>query len=154
MSDPTVIEKALKMENKEDAVFEIFKHLLLRLAEGDQSLTQPEKNFVYANKVEREAFSVGFGFFFLSPSSEYAHETLQALREIGAKAEADLLQKAIDKFPDSTVPKDFRTRINAITHIWEADEDAWGDYADRRYNSDNFLALLIEYIWNNRTEFR
>lgn len=155
MSDPTVIENALKQEDTNEAIMAIDEYLFRRFDDDASSLSGPEKIFVYVENVEREVNNGGFSQFFYNSSGDYAHESVDALQAIGAEATADLLQKAIEQFPNGRVPKDEDERTAVLDQIDETAEDAWNNLDDEFYEyTDNIAALLLEYVRNNRAEFK
>ena len=58
-----------------------------------------------------------FNQFFCNSSGRNAHETILSLKSIGAEKTANLLQKAIDQFPDKHVPKNKKERIELVLQI-------------------------------------
>jgi hypothetical protein len=155
MGDPSAIENALKNADTNEAIIMIDEYLSRRFYEDENSLTAPEKNVVFVENVEREVNNGGFSQFFYNPTGNYAHESVDALREIGAETTAELLQKAIDQFPDGQVPKDEDARMVVLEQIGETAEKAWSKLDDEFYESeDNITALVLEYVRKNRAEFR
>jgi hypothetical protein len=117
-------------------------------------LTEPQKNFYFNQNLEREINNGGFNQFFYNSSGDFAHETLTSLRTIGANKTADILQQAIDQFPDSTVPKDRAKRQEILEQIENTADEVWEqlDQAFYKYE-DNLYNLNIEYIKQNRNSF-
>ncbi|MFC1884772.1 DMP19 family protein [Thermodesulfobacteriota bacterium] len=154
-NDVSVVDNALEKEDATKAIIAIDEKLFQQFYENPDSLSGPEKNFVFVENVEREVNNGGFSQFFYNSSGDYAHESLEALREIGAESAAELLEKAIDQFPDGTVPKDRDERIAVLEQIRDRAEKVWNGLDDKFYGyPDDIAALLLEYVRNNRPEFK
>lgn len=73
-------------------------------------------------------------------------DVIEALNNIGANQTKELLQSAIDKFPDSTVPTDRDKRIKALENI-DPDNTIFNDLDDRFYSREEYIAVLtIQHI--------
>jgi hypothetical protein len=139
-----------------NAIIEIDNYVCKLCSWGDtlDRLTEPQKNFYFNQNLEREINNGGFNQFFYNSSGDFAHETLTSLRTIGANKTADILQQAIDQFPDSTVPKDRAKRQEILEQIENTADEVWEqlDQAFYKYE-DNLYNLNIEYIKQNRNSF-
>lgn len=69
-----------------------------------EALTPNAKVLYVVQLLDGEVFNGGFHQYFSNSPGKYAHETLAALRELGAPRAAGLLQRAIDAFPNKRVP--------------------------------------------------
>lgn len=73
---------------------------------------------------------------------------------IGAKATADILQKAIDEFPNKRIPQDWDERLDILEQIEETAGEVWGELDDKFFEyADDLNALNIEYIKRNQDKF-
>lgn len=117
-------------------------------------LTESQKHFYFNQNLEREINNGGFNQYFYNSSGDFAHETITSLRTIGANKTADILQQAINQFPNSTVPKDRAKRQEILEQIEDMANEEWEqlDHAFYRYE-DNLYDLNIEYIKQNRRTF-
>jgi hypothetical protein len=79
-----------------------------------------------------EVINGGFGQFFENSSGQHAGATLEALRRIGAKLSAELLEKALTAFPGSVVPTDQRQRYELLSEF-EAQHPRFLDELDEIY---------------------
>jgi len=117
-------------------------------------LSEPQKNFYLNQNLEREINNGGFNQYFINSSGDYAHETIQSLKLIGANHTADILQKAIDQFPDKKVPKDRDERIEIVEKIEETANEVWEDLDQKFFEYvDDLNALNIEYVRRNKEHF-
>lgn len=150
------IDALLSSPDENNAIIEIDNYISKLCAWGDSlnSLTEPQKNFYFDQNLEREINNGGFNQFFYNSSGDFAHETITSLRIIGAGKTADILQKAIDQFPDSVVPKDRVKRQEVLEQIEENANEVWEqlDQAFYKYE-DNLHDLNIEYVKQKRNSF-
>lgn len=104
--------------------------------------------------LEREINNGGFNQYFLNSSGNYANETVNSLKQIGANFTSEILQKAINEFPNKNVPFDQNYRQEIMEQIEDDANDKWEELEEDffEYNDDlNFLHL--EYIRNNKDSF-
>lgn len=90
-------------------------------------LTDAQKVFFYTQSIEREVNNGGFSLYFTNSSGGFAHETVAALKLIGANHTADLLQAAIDLFPEGCVPKDGAERKRLATEMGKSAQQKWDE---------------------------
>lgn len=102
------IDTLLSSPDINNAIIEIDNYVCRLCSWGDtlDRLTEPQKSFYFNQNLEREINNGGFNQYFYNSSGDFAHETIASLRTIGANKTADILQQAIDQFPNSAVPKD------------------------------------------------
>lgn len=110
-------------------------------------LTDHQKLFYLNQNLEREINNGGFKQYFCNSSGDNAHETVLSLKAIGADKTAEILQKAIDQFPNKTVPKDRDERNEIVEEIEEAADEVWNDLDQMFYEyEDDLNSLNIEYV--------
>jgi hypothetical protein len=138
------LEKILKAENINDSIIEIddFVSELCQWGERLDKLTEPQKNFYFNQCLEREVNNGGFSLYFTNSSGEYAHQTVETLKLIGANNFAKILQKAIDKFPSKTVPQDREERQEIVEQIEEKNDEVWEKLEDKFYEYPEDLNQL------------
>jgi len=150
------IDALLSSPDTNNAIIEIDYYVCKLCSYGDtlDRLTEAQKNFYFNQNLEREINNGGFNQYFYNSSGDFAHETITSLRKIGADKTAVILQKAIDQFPDSTVPKDRTNRQEILEQIEDTANEVWEqlDQAFYKYE-DNLYDLNIEYIKQNRNSF-
>jgi hypothetical protein len=118
------------------------------------ALTEPQKNFYHNQNLEREINNGGFSQYFVNSSGDFAHETVKSLRAIGANHTADILQAAIDEFPNKKVPRDRDERTELVRQIEEIANEKWEDLDQKFFEyKDDLNSLNIEYVKKHRTEF-
>lgn len=150
------IDTLLSSPDTNNAIIEIDNFVCKLCLWGDtlDRLTEPQKNFYFNQNLEREINNGGFNQYFYNSSGDFAHETLASLRTIGADKTADILQQAIDQFPNSIVPKDRTERQNILEQIEDKADEMWEQLDQKFYNyEDNLYDLNIEYIKQNRSSF-
>jgi hypothetical protein len=95
----------------------------------------------------------GLDQYFFNSSGEYAHETVEALKSIGAFKTASILQEAINRWPNGEIPKDIGKRREISLQI-NPDVDLFEDLDQKFYEYEEDLNLLnLEYIRKNREDF-
>jgi hypothetical protein len=137
-------------KNVTDIIINIFDAVIKLIKDDDlKELSEPQKNFYLNQVLEAEVNNGGFSQYFLN-NGEYAHETVDSLKAIGAEKTADLLQKAINKFPKSKVPKDWDERYDRLEKIEDKDDEIWDKFDDKFYDyEDNLNELNLNYIREN-----
>jgi hypothetical protein len=150
------IEKLLASDNINKSIIELDNFICELCAWGDNldKLTEQQKNFYYNQNLEREVNNGGFNQYFLNSSGNFAHETINSLKTIKADKTAEILQKAIDLFPNKTVPKNRIERQELIEKIEETSNPIW-DELDQKFfvYEDNLNSLNIQYIRQNKENF-
>ena len=150
------LEKLLKAKNINDSIIKIdnFVSELCQWGERLDKLTEPQKNFYFNQCLEREVNNGGFSQYFTNSSGEYAHQTVETLKLIGANNFAKILQKAIDKFPSKTVPQDSGERQEIVEQIEENNDEVWEKLDDKFYEyPEDLNQLNINYIMQNKEFF-
>ena len=96
----------------------------------------------------------GFHLYFWNSTGEFALETITSLEAIGAYHTWPLLQKAIDQFPGSNVPKDRDKRQVVVGQIADVADKVW-NVLDQQFFKypDNLNQLNMNYVKENRLFF-
>lgn len=117
-------------------------------------LTAPQKVFYLNQNLEREINNGGFNQYFCNSTGDNAQETVLSLKAIGAGKTAEILQKAIDQFPDKKVPKDRDERNEIVEQIEEDVNEVWDEVDQEFYKYEEDLnSLNIEYVKKHREFF-
>ncbi len=120
-----------------------------------ETLTEPAAFVYLAGVFEGEVVKGGFRQFLSGPSGEFANATLRALREIGAHASLELLEKALAVFPEGVAPADWGARLADLAQsdegdprFFEAFDDIYNRYVDAQSPDrvENINALLLDYM--------
>ncbi|MFY7734889.1 MAG: DMP19 family protein [Bacteroidia bacterium] len=146
----------LASADSNNAIIEIDNYVCKLCLYGDNidRLTQPQRNFYFNQNLEREINNGGFNQYFYNSSGDFAHETIISLRIIGADKTADILQKAIDQFPNSRVSKDRAKRQEVLEQIEDAANEVWEELDQTFYKyEDDLNELNIQYIKQNLNLF-
>jgi hypothetical protein len=122
--------------------------------EALDKLTEPQKTFYFNQYLEKEINNGGFNQYFYNSAGNFSHQTVIALRQINATKTANILQSAIDQFPNSIVPED-RTNRQAILETIEDKADGVWEQLDQKFFAyeENLSDLNIEFIKQNRSYF-
>ncbi len=150
------IDRLLTAENVNNSIIELDNFICELCGWGDnmENLTDSQRIFYYNQNLEREVNNGGFNQYFINSSGDFAHETINSLKTIGANHTADILQSAIDQFPDKKVPSDRDERIELVGQIEETANEKWEDLDQKFFEyKDNLNSLNIEYVKKYRTEF-
>jgi hypothetical protein len=150
------LEKLLSSEDTNGSIIQIDNSIGGLCSYGDEmdKLTEAQKQFYYNQCLEREINNGGFNQYFFNSSGDFAHQTVQSLIKIGAKKTADILQKAIDQFPDKNVPQDRTERQELLEQIEEEANPVWEELDQKFFAyEDNLNALNIKFVKNNKDKF-
>jgi Domain of unknown function (DUF4375) len=150
------LEKLLASADINSSIIELdnFICLICQWGEKIEILTYEQQQFYFIQNLEREVNNGGFEQYFVNSSGDFAHETLEALKIVGALLTATLLQIAIDEFPNQNVPKDRNERIDFIINLSEKTSEVW-EKLDQKFFAyeDDLNTLNIEYVRKNRHSF-
>ncbi|MRM82662.1 DMP19 family protein [Riemerella anatipestifer] len=150
------LEKLLSSEDTNNSVIEIDNFINNLCSYGDRldKLTEPQKQFYYNQCLEREVNNGGFNQYFVSPSGEFAHQTLHSLIDIGAETTAGILQKAIEQFPNKKVPTDRDERIDLVEEIEEVANEVWENLDEKFFEyADDLNTLNLDFVKKHKSYF-
>jgi len=150
------LEELLNSDDSTGSIIELDNFIgeLCNYGDDFSTLTDQQKLFYLNQNLEREINNGGFNQYFINSSGNNAHETILSLKAIGADKTADILQKAIDQFPNKTVPKNRNERIETVEQIEEAADKVWNDLDNKFYEyEDNLNTLNMEYIRKHKDFF-
>jgi hypothetical protein len=154
MSFDKKTEEILKNKSGQDAIIEMDDLLSPIFYDNPDKLTKCEKNIVYIEELEREINNGGFNQYFFNSSGDFAMEAINALKIIGSKIFLEILQEAVNKFPDKIVPKDRYERQELLKKI-DKNIELWEELDNRFYKyEEDIYGLMIKYIHKNINEFR
>ena len=143
------LDNLLKSQDINKSIIELDTFICELCEYGDDfsKLTDHQKLFFLNQNLEREINNGGFNQYFYNSSGDEAHETILSLKAIGANKTAIILQKAIDQFPNKTVPKDRDERAEVLAQIEEIANEAWEELDQEFYEyEDDLNTLNIEYV--------
>ena len=150
------LEKLLSSDDTNGSIIELDNFIGELCSYGDEmdKLTEEQKLFYYNQCLEREINNGGFNQYFFNSSGDFAHKTIQSLQTIGANKTADILQKAIDQFPNSNVPEDRTERKEILEQIEETADVVWEDLNQKFFSyEDDLNTLNIEFVRKNKDKF-
>lgn len=150
------IDRLLLSSDKNKSIIEFDNYICKLCVWGDEldKLTEPQKNFYYNQELEREVNNGGFNQYFSNSSGVFALETVMSLKLIGADKTADLLQNAIDQFPNKTIPNGRDERQEVLERIQEKANEVWNKLDQKFFAyEDDLNTLNIEYVRQNKDKF-
>ena len=150
------LEKLLSSDETNGSIIELDNFIGELCSYGDDmdKLTEQQKQFYYNQCLEREINNGGFNQYFFNSSGDFAHKTVQSLLIIGANKTADILQKAIDQFPNSNVPENRTERQEILEQIQETADLIWEELDQKFFTyEDDLNTLNIEFIRKNKDKF-
>lgn len=146
----------LRIEDSTNMVVCLSGHIGKKCGYGvaTRNISRAELTIYLCQALEGEVNNGGFSQFFFNSSGDYASETVEALREIGALKTAVILQKANSVYPNGLVPKDRDEREQYLLDNEEVGK-ALSEADDAFYGCEENLAeLSYTYVMNNRGQFR
>jgi len=150
------IEELLLSENINNSIVELDNYIceICDWGEKPDNLTNEQKNFFFNQNLEREINNGGFYQYLFNSSGDFALETINSLKIIGADKTATILQQAIDQFPDKIVPKNRTERQEVLEKIEETANEIFEDL-DQKFlvYDDDLNTLNIEFVRQNKNKF-
>jgi len=150
------LETVLSSDDTNGSIVELDNFIGDLCSYGDDmdKLTEPQKQFYYNQCLEREINNGGFNQYFINSSGDFSHKTIQSLIVIGANTTADILQKAIDQFPDKKVPQDRDERIELVEQIEETANEFWEKLDQKFFEyADDLNTLNLNFVKQNKADF-
>ena len=150
------IDALLLSKNKNNSIIELDNFIceLCDWGEKLDNLTEEQKNFFFNQNLEREVNNGGFNQYFYNSSGDFAHETINSLKIIGADKTANILQQAIDLFPDKTVPQNRTKRQEILEKIEETVSEIFEELDQKFFiYEDDLNTLNIEFVRQNKDKF-
>ncbi len=148
--------ESLLLNDTDKLIIDLDNYLceLSEYGEALQKLSEAQKVFYYNQELEREINNGGFNQYFYNSGGNFAHQTIASLLQINANNTANILQLAIDQFPDAKVPNDQTERQEVLESIEEGANEIWEALDDRFLEyEDNLYDLNIEFIKQNIGSF-
>ena len=127
----------------------------LKSERGMEALSTAERAILLVWAYPAAINDGGHPSFFYNSYGEYAHETVQALRDIGAPQYAAILSRAIDLFPARRVPRNIDERNKSFDALPEEAYDVMDSLDNEFYTlgHDELLERAIAF-WKNVTTLR
>ena len=150
------IDKLLNADDKNDSIIKLDNYICELCAWGENidGLSDPQRTFYFNQNLEREINNGGFNQYFVNSSGQFAHETLLSLKAIGANKTADILQSAIDQFPDKNVPKDSDTRQECVEQIEDTANEIWDELDQKFYEyQDDLESFNLDFVKKYKDDF-
>ena len=122
--------------------------------EAMERLSDAEKTFYLVFQLEAEVNNGGFSQFFFNTSGNFANETADALRAIGADKTAEIYLRAIGVF-GGEVPKNRRERQDMLEKAKTDEVNKILSECDREFCAypDNLTELCYKFVFENKEQF-
>ena len=146
----------LQMENEEVALMELdtFLNEISMYGDNLHELSDAQRTIFLNVALEREINNGGFNQYFFNSAGDYAYQTVDSLREVGAYTMADILQEAINLFPNGELPEDQFERQEVLEEIEGTASEKWFELDDRFLAyPENLLELNMDFIRANTDQF-
>ncbi len=150
------LDELLSSDDQNGSIIELDSFIGELCSYGDDmdKLTEPQRLFYLNQNLEREINNGGFNQYFINSSGDFAHQTIQSLTAIGARTTADILQKAIDQFPNKQVPQDRDERIDAVQQIEQTANEVWEELDQEFFEyKDDLNSLNLDYVRKHNGDF-
>lgn len=150
------LETLLSSDDTDGSIIELYTFIakLCSYGEDMDKLTEPQKLFYYNQCLESEINNGGFNQYFFNSSGDFANLTIQSLQTIRANTTADILQKAIDQFPDKKVPLDWTERQEILEQIQDTADPVWEELDQKFYEyADDLNTLNLNFIRQHKADF-
>jgi hypothetical protein len=142
--------KTISGDNLNKIIDTIYQDILKASDYGENlyKVTEEQKIVYHITRLESEICNGGLNQFFFNSSGQYATETLDSLRKIGATRTLSILEKAISFWPDFFVPKDTTTRRQELIEKIEQVADSEWTKLDKVYyqDEDKITEKLFQFI--------
>jgi hypothetical protein len=151
------IDALIASDDTNGSVIELDNYVceLCEWGERMDKLSAPQKVFYFNQELEREVNNGGFEQYFFNSYGSFAHETIESLNAVNAKKTAELLQHAVNQFPDGKVPKLTEDRRKLMLNLWpESDNKVWEDLDQKFFAyEDDLNALNMAFVQTNHEFF-
>ena len=150
------LETLLTSSDTKESVIKLSCFITKACDYGDsmEKLTKSQKQFYYNREFEREVNNGGFAQYFFNSSGDFVHQTIHSLRAIGADTTANILQEAIDQFPDKNVPQDRTERYKILEQIQDTAKPIWDEIEKRFFEYPDDLNILnLDFVKQNKNDF-
>lgn len=151
------IDSLLKSDDNANIVMIIDESLNIISNYGEEidKLTQPQRNLLFVENLEREINNGGFNQFYFNTSGDYSLETVDALLAIGAIKTAEIVKEANSQFPNQEILSDRGERRETLLQIEDIAQPVWDKCDEKFYKyQENILDLLVNYIKENKEKFK
>lgn len=151
------VNSILNSKNRDEVVYEVYEYISSKSI--NKKLNESQRVVLLIENMQMEINNGGFSQFYLNSTGNYAHETFEALKEIGAIKASEVIRKANSEFPQGKVPKDRNTRFNLTVNISKKSQEKWNNLSNHIYGInrgtgelyiENLNTLLFEFIKNNK----
>lgn len=150
------LEMLLSSDDINSSIIELDNYIRQLCSYGNvmDNLTEQQKQFYYNQCLEREINNGGFSQYFFNSTGDFASVTVQSLRTIRANITADILQTAIDQFPDKIASQNRMERQEILEKIEGVANPIWEELNQKFFAYEDDLNLLnIEFIKQHKDKF-
>ena len=150
------IEKIISSTDLNDSIIALDNYICERCQWGQnlRNLNKEQKIFYFNQELECEVNNGGFAQYFLNSSGNYAHDTVKSLESIGANHTANILQLAINEFPDKTVPSNREIRQKVLMDMPQKANEIWNNLDENFFQyKDDLNSLNMDFVKRNKSSF-
>jgi hypothetical protein len=148
--------KLVESNNINNSIIEFDNYIgdLCAYGEDMSKINYAQITFYLNQCCEREINNGGFNQFYYNSSGDFAHETVESLKKIGAVKTSEIVLKANNLFPNGEVPKNRNQRQRILEKIEDNVSDEWEKLNDKfmMYEED-LNHLNMTYIKKNKDKF-
>ena len=120
----------------------------------EAELSTPQQVFLRVWAVKGEVDNGGFEQFFFNSAGDRAHQTVKALREIGARSTAHVVEQACSFFGPKGPPPIQEARQVVLAKIYPHAEATWTRLEGEFYSDpDRLDRKLVESVIENKDHF-
>jgi hypothetical protein len=151
------IDNIVNSKNINDAIIELDNFLgqLCAYGEDISKLNKHQRIFYLNQCLEREVNNGGFNQYYFNSSGDFAEETVDSLKAIGAEKTATILSQANAVFPNGKVPASIDERQKNLEEIEESVNEQWENIEEKfMAYEDDLNSLNMAYIKNNKDRFK
>jgi hypothetical protein len=151
------IEEALSKPSDSEVILAIEKVVYgkFNTEEEFSLLTKSEKAFIYISILESQVNNGGFHQYFFNSTGDDAYKALEAYKEIGSLTTTNIVQRAIELFPQHSFPKSTHERRNLLETMNNSIVEEWDKLDDEFYKYDeDIINLMIDFVKRNISDFR
>ncbi len=155
-NDKVDLDEILKNERADIAIMEIDEHLnkISNFCENIEKLNKSQRILIIIENLEREINNGGFNQFYFNSSGDFANETVDYLKIIGAEKTAKIVEKANNQWKNGIVPQNRIERRITLENIEYKADSIWNQCDNEFYEyPDDISELLIKFVRKNRKDF-
>jgi hypothetical protein len=122
-------------------------NLLKKLDYEVARLPEPFKTIHLIEVLDFEIANGGLQQWLTNDSGAFVHETISALRDVGATAVSELIASVVRCFPDENIPQEGSLRAQLVDSLYLKHSESWRQLGDQVLAwPDDIDSLLRRYV--------